>query len=288
MEPYRPSSHTPKRGLLPAFGLPLVTGGVTAVALSSLSPWLYLPGGFAALLGLATAAGAMLGVRWGKVRGPKAAFGVAAIAGLISYGVFHGTHFFRFRQAALAEIAQQLDPAEAHRKAEFLGEFLRENVGAAGFWGYLRLVNQEEVAGILPGRPPFRLFWPAWAVWTWEAIAVTVVAGLGGYSQAVGLFSAETQTWFGRPRTVGYTADSRVLELLTDPAYFPTLRQALGSERPAAATYWRVDLWQTPGAKPQAYCLEVVRRQTYPCQPGTWQTVFCAVLTPQEAAALID
>ncbi|NJK60813.1 MAG: hypothetical protein HC918_12000 [Oscillatoriales cyanobacterium SM2_1_8] len=286
MEPYRSAPHSPKRGLLATLGLSSVAGGMAAILLSSLSPWLYLPGGFAVGIGLAAAGGAIAGVRGGKVRSPRGAFLVAAIAGLGSYGVFHGTNFLRFRQAALAEIAQQLDPTEAHRQAEFLGKFLQENVGAAGFWGYLRLVAQEEVAGLVPGRPPFRLFLNPWGLWSLEAIAVASLAGLGGYWQAVGLFSAQMNTWFGQPRRLGYTGDRAVLTLLKAPD-LETFRQALQPDRPAAPTYLVVYLWRSLGQEPHSYCLEVVHRQTHPCQPGSWQTVFCAVLTLAEAAVLM-
>ncbi len=279
MEPYRPDFHSPKRGLLTLFGLTGIGGGLAAVLLSYLSLWLYLPGGFATGIGLAAAGGAIAGARWGKVRGPKAAFLVAAIAGLGSYGLFHGTNFWRFRQAALAEIAQQLDPAESHRQGEFFGEFLRENVGAAGIWGYLLLVSQEEVTGVVPGQPPFRLFLKPWVVWSWEAIAAASIAGLGGYWQAVGLFSVLANAWFGKPRRLGYTSDPAVVSLLASGHLAP-----LQPQRPPTQTYWVAYLWRSPDG--QAYCLEVVRRQTFPFQPGSWQTVCCTLLTPAEVLAI--
>ncbi len=285
MEGYSVDRRSPKRGLLLTFGLSGGAGTLAAVLLSSLSPWLYLPGGFAAGIGLAAAGGAIAGARWGKVRGPKAAFLVAAIAGLVGYGGFHGTNFVRFRQAALAEIAQQLDPSERHRQGEFLGEFLRENVGATGIWGYLLLVSQEEVAGLVPGRPPLRLFLNPWAVWGLEAIVAASLAGLGGYWQAVGLFSAAADAWFGRPQRLGYTADPAVVSRL-GPEALATLGAALQPARPKTQTYWAVYLWRSPGSSPQAYCLEVVRHQSYPCQPGRCQTDGCFLLSPADLAQL--
>ncbi|HAN45452.1 MAG TPA: hypothetical protein DCQ32_02745 [Cyanobacteria bacterium UBA8156] len=285
MEPYRPDRRSPKRGLLATFGLAGVSGGLVAALLSSLSLWVYLPGLLAAGIGLAAAGGAIAGARWGKVRGAKAAFWVAAIAGLGSYGLFHVTNFGRFRQAALAEIAQQLDPAESHRQAEFLGEFLRENVGAAGIWGYLRLVAQEEVAGLVPGRPSFRLFLNPWVVWSLEAIVAASIAGLGGYWQAVGLFSVQTNAWFVKPRRLGYTSDPLALSLLA-PDRLASFQEALQPHRPTTQTYWVAYLWRSPDDHPQVYCLEVVRRQRFPGQPGSWAVVCCALLAPAEAEVL--
>jgi len=170
-------------------------------------------------------AGAILGgilsfaVRSSKIRSPIIAglFGLAA--GLIAYGVYHFAGYYVTFRGDVREVFEE-NGQKAVTDAlidEFTDEILLDEVGTAGFMGYMNLMAREGItinrtvssssSGInLQGTG-------AWVYWGIEVAAVALIAAFMAGRAAGEPFDENAGVWYGKPQLLAVTDNKSRKEL---------------------------------------------------------------------------
>lgn len=209
MKPYKPSNKVPSSGftwlILSSILGGLAIGGITFVV----SRLIYLVILFPALMGGAGAKVSEIAIKRGKVRNPFIASIFAALTGIVLYGTFHGAEYFWFKQEASQAISQELGDVEDGEIQQIIEEYLQEETGATGFWGYMKLSAKGGVSIGRAGRDRFTLTGTmTWIYWLIEFGIIEGVIIATAVSHAKQPFCESSDRWYGDSKPIGNVKNS--------------------------------------------------------------------------------
>ncbi len=209
MKPYQPSNKVTINGLTLMLLSSIIGGVVIGGVVYLLSLLIYLIVLFPLGIGLAGAGVMSITIGQGKVRNPKIAAFFGLLTGLIIYGSIHSAEYWEFKRVASKEISSNLTQVSEDQNNpiiinQIIDNFLQEETGAQGFWGYLKYSAQQGVSIGRLGREGFNLGEMAtWIYWLIELSAIEIMIAAAAYSNAKKPFCEKCDRWYEHKKRVG-------------------------------------------------------------------------------------
>ncbi|WP_420640588.1 hypothetical protein [Candidatus Leptofilum sp.] len=208
MHAYKPSNKAPITGIFILLAISIFAGILLGLLTFAISKLIYLIIIFP--LGLGIIGGALIGtvgVRRGKMRNPIIGGLFGLLIGLTIYGSFRYAQYNAFRNELRGIIRQEIEQGfiivDPDMADDIIDQFLFEETGSSGIWGYLKLAAIEgESFGRMFGGQSINI--GPTLTWLYWIVELGIIAGIAmsvGYSGAKEPFCETCQEWFG-PRTV--------------------------------------------------------------------------------------
>lgn len=210
MKPYQPSNKITSAGMT-WLALSAIVGGVAIGTLTHfIALFVYLIILFPLGMGVAGGTVTAIATRRGKVRNPAISGLFGVLTGIILYSTMHLADYWQFQRSATEEITKEL--GQTTPSDQVLDQFLQQETGATGFWGYLKYSAKQGVSIGRVGRKGANLGETGtWIYWALEFGVITAMTGAIAYFAAREPFCETCNQWYGDKTRMG-SIDARSSE----------------------------------------------------------------------------
>lgn len=293
MKPYRPSNKVPGTGWIWLLALSALGGAVVGGAIAFIARWIYLLLIFPALMGFTSGSATTVAIKKGKVRSPLVGLLFGVLAGLMTYGAYHGGEYLLIRQSFAkeieAELGQDMDPTATNTLIE---AFLQEQTGSSGFVGYLKFSAKQGLSigragSSSDGIPLNETF--TWIYWLIELAIIEAISVIMAKSAAQDPFCETCEQWYGQGQRIGTVANEQS-EVFLKALEADQVVQAAAHIQPRAATipHLEVDQRQCPGCHQGEVVLEVQRYSENKKGEGKQSPVLLGMLSHRQTRQLTE
>lgn len=293
MKPYRPSNKVPGKGWVWLLALSTLGGAVVGGGIAFIARWIYLLLIFPALMGFTSGSATTVAIKKGKVRSPLVGLLFGVLAGLSTYGAYHGGEYFFTRQSFAkeieAELGQDMEPAEIDA---LMDAFFQEQTGSSGFVGYLKFSAKQGLSigragSSSEGIPLNETF--TWIYWLIELAIIEAISVVMAKSAAEDPFCETCDQWYGLGQRIGMVEDDQS-QVFLKALEADQIVQAATHIQPRVATipHLEVDRRQCPGYPQEDVVLEVQRYSENKKGEGKRSPVLLGMLSHRQNIQLTE